>query len=53
MPIQSAHAGGHLSGKACSHQMADAFLVDPTARPNASCISQMSPPQWVVTPIQK
>jgi pimeloyl-ACP methyl ester carboxylesterase len=40
--------GAYLSA-ACPHSMAVAFLANPTSRPNASCISQMTAPKWVVS----
>jgi pimeloyl-ACP methyl ester carboxylesterase len=39
--------GAYLSA-ACPHSIAVAFLANPSAVPDSSCIAKMSPPRWVV-----
>jgi hypothetical protein len=42
--------GAYLSGVACPHSMAVAFLSNPAKAPDASCIKAMTGPKWVTAP---
>jgi pimeloyl-ACP methyl ester carboxylesterase len=44
--------GAYLSAT-CPHDMAVAFLANPSRRPDASCIRTMTGPQWVTAQATK
>ncbi|MGD9891437.1 MAG: alpha/beta fold hydrolase [Dehalococcoidia bacterium] len=41
---------GHVTtgGFACAHSIMLQFLANPTRRPDAACIAQMGPPEWII-----